>query len=41
MLAERKVVTKIEANPLLTAREKERSLVRVAVSFTVPSSVKV
>ena len=30
MLAERKVVTKIEANPLLTAREKERSLVRVA-----------
>ena len=30
MLAERKVVTKIEANPLLTAREKERSFVRVA-----------
>ena len=30
MLAERKVVTKIEANPLLAAREKERPLVRVA-----------
>lgn len=30
MIAERKVVTKIEANPLLVSRERERTIIRVA-----------
>ena len=30
MIAERKVVTKIEANPLLVSKERERTIIRVA-----------
>ena len=30
MIAERKVVTKIEANPLLISKERERTIIRVA-----------
>lgn len=40
MIAERKVVTKIEANPLLVSRERERTIIRVQRNLSVISLMR-